>query len=118
MRTTFPKAEPKVIRYRKMGNYNSVNFSRDLEEKLKGEPFTYDAFEKTFLDTLEIHAPQKTKTVRANNKPYLNKDMRKAIMHRSSLQNKMYNFNTPVCLHTDEGVEINPSGHSARQATT
>ena len=73
MRTTFPKAEPTVITYRKMSNYNSDDFSKDLEEKLKGQPFTYAAFEKTFLETLEIHAPQKTKTVRANNKPYLNK---------------------------------------------
>ena len=30
MRTTFPKAEPSVITYRKMGNYNSVDFSIDL----------------------------------------------------------------------------------------
>ena len=77
-----------------MGNYNSNDFSKDLEEKLKGQPHTYDAFEKIFLETLEIHAPQKTKTVRANNKPYLNKDMRKAIMHRSRLQNKMYKCNS------------------------
>ena len=61
MRTTYSKAEPSVIRYGKMRNYNSVDFKSDLGEKLIGQPFTYHAFEEIFLETLEIHAPQKMK---------------------------------------------------------
>ena len=35
MRTTFPKAEPQIIRYRDCSKFNSDNFNRDLEKELK-----------------------------------------------------------------------------------
>ena len=46
------------------------------------------------METLEVHAPQKTKLLRANHKPYVTKEMRKAIMLRSQLQNEMFKHNT------------------------
>ena len=42
-------------------------------------------FEKTFLDVLDDHAPEKKKSIRANHKPYVTKVMRTAIMKRSEL---------------------------------
>ena len=50
----------------------------------------YDEFETTFLNSLNIHAPVKTKTVRANHKPYFSRELRKAIMRRSFLENKYH----------------------------
>ena len=50
--------------------------------------------QKSFFKTLNTHAPQKSKVIRANHKPYVSKEMRKAIMLRSQLQNKLYTYNT------------------------
>ena len=66
MRTTFPKVEPRSIKYRDYSKYNKDMFGYDLKEKLKNQPGDYDTLEKIFLETLDIHAPQKTKLVRAN----------------------------------------------------
>ena len=44
---------------------------------------------------LEIHAPMKKRLVRANDAPYMNKDLRKAIMKRSRLKN-VYNKNPNI----------------------
>ena len=40
------------------------------------------------METLNKHAPKKTKVFRGNHKPYINKTLRKAIMKRSQLKNK------------------------------
>ena len=95
MRTTFPKSEPHIISYRDYSKFNDEKFKRDLEKELKRHPFQYDKFEQAFLSILDRHAPQKSKVLRANSKPYVNKEMRKAIMHRSKLQNKLYKNYTP-----------------------
>ena len=94
MRTTFPKAEPRTIKYRNYSKYSKVAFRNDLGKRLKNQPTNYDTFEEIFLKTLDVHAPQKTKVIRANHKPYVNKKMRKAIMHRSQLQNKLFKYGT------------------------
>ena len=90
LKTTFPIEKPKVIAYRSFSTYNVLNFRQDLKENLCNKENTYYNFEKIFLNVLDSHAPQKKKTVRANHKPYVTKQMRKAIMLRSQLQNKVY----------------------------
>ena len=40
------------------------------------------------METLNKHAPKKTKIFRGNHKPHINKTLRKAIMKRSQLKNK------------------------------
>ena len=97
MRTTFPKREPQIIKYRDFSKYNKVTFGNDLRKNLENQPSDYDTFEKLFLETLEIHAPKKTKVLRANHKPYVSKEMRKAIMIRSRLQNKLFTYGTKEC---------------------
>ena len=47
------------------------------------------------MDTLDKHAPLKKKIVRANHAPYVTKNMRKAIMRRSALENVFYKKKTP-----------------------
>ena len=61
---------------------------------MENQPNNHDTLEKIFLQTLTVHAPQKTKVVRANHKPYVSKEMRKAIMLRSQLQNKLFKHGT------------------------
>ena len=96
MKTTFPKAKPKVVQYHDYKNFNLQNFRRDLRSKIREEPInTYDAFEDIFMLTLNNHAPQKSKVLRANDKPFMTKALRKAIMRRSALKNKFYKTRSP-----------------------
>ena len=52
----------------------------------------YESFENAFLGVLNTHAPLKKKVIRANQKPYVTKNLRKAIMQRSYLENKFYKY--------------------------
>ena len=97
LKTTFPKAKPKILSYRDFSKYIEGNFRRDLRSKLSGiRSNDYETFEKAFLEVLNTHAPYKTKAVRANQKPYMTKQLRKAIMRRSYLENKFYKYKTPA----------------------
>ena len=53
----------------------------------------YD-FENIFMTILNIHAPLRKKYLRANNAPFMNKLLSKAIMVRSRLQNKFHKSKT------------------------
>ena len=55
----------------------------------------YNEFENIFENILQRHAPLKTKYVRANNKPHISKNLRKAIMKRSQLKSLANKTNTP-----------------------
>ena len=89
MKTTFPKAQPKTIYYRDYKNFDLSKFRSELRQELKkNEDQGYFHFEITFLRVLEKHAPMKQKVLRANDKPYMTKILRQAIMRRSVLKNK------------------------------
>ncbi len=47
------------------------------------------------MKILEKHAPSKQKVYRANDKPYMTKALRRAIMLRSSMKNKYMKYKTP-----------------------
>ena len=91
MRTTFPKAKPTIVKYRDFSKYDSEAFGIDLDTRMKNHSVVdYDTFDTIYLQTLEKHAPQKSKVIRANSKPYVTKEMRKAMMLRTQLRNKMH----------------------------
>ena len=46
------------------------------------------------MDVLNFHAPLKRKLVRANNAPFMNSKLRKAIMTRTRLKNKFRKHST------------------------
>ena len=48
----------------------------------------YEIFERVFIELLDLHAPMKEKYMRANNSPFMNKSLHKAVMTRSRLRNK------------------------------
>ena len=91
LKTTFPKSKPKVLLYRDYSKFENENFRKDLKAKLQNPIVKdYESFEKAYLNVLNTHAPFKKKMIRANNKPYVTKQLRKAIMRRSYLENKFY----------------------------
>ena len=84
LKTTFPKAKPRIVPYRDFSKYNVDNFTGELKINLESKGLkNYESFENIFLGVLNSHAPSKKKVIRANQKPYITKEMRKAIMLRS-----------------------------------
>ena len=82
LKSTFPKAKPKQIVYRKFKNADLKYFKNEIRTKMQSID-KYEKFEETFLKVLNKHAPLKKKFIRANHVPYMTKNLRKAIMKRS-----------------------------------
>ena len=55
---------------------------------------TYDQFKEKFMKILNQHAPIKSKLLRANNAPFMNKFLSKEVMIRSRLRNKFNKYPT------------------------
>ena len=85
-RTTFDKNKPNQIRYRSYKNFDSCSFANTLQTDTSNIAF-YDDLEASFVNTLNKHAPIKNKILRANNKPFINQTLRKAISDRSRFKN-------------------------------
>ena len=88
MKATLKSAEPKKLIYRDYSNFSSEYFKDGSMSSICQEKHDYSDFEKKFINTLNKHAPKKIKTFRGNQKPHINKTLRKAIMKRSQLKNK------------------------------
>ena len=92
LRAFFKKAEPKVISYRDYKNFSNDNFRLLLEELGGNFDFTTETALDSFLDicreALNKIAPLKQKYVRANNSPFMNKTILKAIIKRTRLRNR------------------------------
>ena len=90
MRCYFPKQSSTVIKYRSYRKFNRNTFNNDLQHSLSSmsDSSTYDDFETIFIETLNRHAPIREKYIRANNSPFMNKIISKAIMNRSRLKNR------------------------------
>ena len=91
LKSFFKKQAPVTINYRDYKSFNKSIFHKELESKLNGmhsNNTSYEIFESIFMDLLNKHAPMKVKYVRANNAPFMNKILSKAIMTRTRLKNK------------------------------
>ena len=89
LKSTYTKVPPKKIRYRQYKNFFEEQFNVELDANLRrNKPVEYGELEKVIVETLDKHAPMKTKTVRGNNKQHVNKELRKEIMLRTNLKKK------------------------------
>ena len=87
---TFQKLPPRTISYRVFTNFVRSDFERDLFLALLSNPFVshnYGKFLSTFEKILDKHAPIKRRKIRGNQKPFMNKPLRQAIMRISKLLN-------------------------------
>ena len=96
LKTKFIKLPPKIIKYRDYRNFNEIYFLQELNYCIANNYIgNYDEFENIFTNILNRHAPLKTKFLRANNKPYVSKELRKSIMKRSHLKTLAQNSDKP-----------------------
>ena len=91
MKSLFQKQDPITILYRDYKSFDQELFRndllRDLYNKRNGR-ISYDSFEEIVVTLLSQHAPLKKRLIRANNSPFMNKRLSKAVMTRSRLRNK------------------------------
>ena len=91
LNTYVPKQAPVVIKYRDCRKFDNQQFRHDLPSRLADCKETcYEDVKISFKNVLNKHAPMKSKSVRANNSPFMNKTLSKA-MTRSRLKNKFQN---------------------------
>ena len=86
------KLKAKTIIYRDTKNINWDNFKHDIEQIPLNEINRFESkftgFTTLFQSVVDRHAPIKKKTIRGNNKPFMNKELSKAIKNKSRLRNK------------------------------
>ena len=86
-KTSFQKREPKIIKYRDYKNFDNSKFRSEILKR----NFNYTdlrTFKETVFNIFNKYAPIKRKYVRANEAPFMTKELHKAIMKRSRLRNK------------------------------
>ena len=91
LKTTFRKRPPKVVKYRDYKTYSYFQFHHDLDYSFAGvdlDQISNDAYFAVLVEVLDKHAPLKTKSIRANDQPFVTKQLRKEHMKRTRLRNK------------------------------
>ena len=98
LKLTFLKAEPKVIVYMDFSKFAKDDFKTKLNTNILANGVNdYDTLETNILSLYNTLALLKKKVVRANHKPYVTKNLPKAIMTRSSLEGKFYKYRSEEC---------------------
>ena len=86
------KQKPKNILYREIKKVDHDKFRNDISNlpltEIKRFPDTLTGFVTLFRSVVERHAPIKMKTIRGNNKPFMNSELSNAIKQKSKLRNK------------------------------
>ena len=86
------KLKPQVITYRNYKNYNNDRFQGDI--KTCGfDTKDINSFKQTILSVFSKYAPIKKKYIRANEAPFMTKNLHKEIMKRSRLRNNIWSLN-------------------------
>ena len=89
LKSTFVKLPPKIVKYREYKTFCEEEFLKDVEMNLRQTfPTEYSAFQAVFSRVLVKHAPLKQRAIRGNNKQHCNKNLRKAMMTKSTLKTK------------------------------
>ena len=87
-KTTYVKIPPQKIFYRCKKRFSPEIFQNDLAQSLRNIiPGDCESLLNAIETTLNIHQPLKQKMIRGNNKPFVNKELKKAISTRSRLRN-------------------------------
>ena len=107
----FPKTKPKIVNYRDYRNFRNDEFRVELDNKIVKHDISnieYQHFFNIFINILHKHAHMKEKYLYRGK--FMTKDLHKAVMKRSRLQNKFlrdmtetfgkeYKKQRNVCIH-------------------
>ena len=91
MKIYVKKQKSNIIYYRDYKNFSNDQFRTDFLNELTKDHIPVsrlDVFTGTALQILDKHAPMKQKSIRANESPFMTKNLKKEMMNRSRLINK------------------------------
>ena len=87
-RAQLPKMKPNTVTYRTYKYFKKCDFKCELSNALCNQSNVgYDDFETVFMNTLNMHGPMKRKVVRANEAPFMNKEIKK-VHHEKDMSKK------------------------------
>ena len=96
LKSRYTRLQPRKVNYRCYNNFIEENFLTDLSLKITSSNINeIESFENKFETVLNRHAPRKSRIIRGNEKPHVNKDLRKAIMDRFRLRNICLLYTSP-----------------------
>ena len=93
-RANYERLKPIEIQYRSYKNFDEDKFIQDLQKlpfinckQIENKDAAYDLFKNMFKTIVDQHAPLKTKFIHGTHAPFMNKELSKAINHKSKLRN-------------------------------
>ena len=91
-RTHIKRIQPTEIKYRSYKHFNEADFLTELEQVFENKDFSREtdpfySFMVDFENIVQKHAPLKSKILRGNDAPFVTKELRREIRHRSKLRN-------------------------------
>ena len=90
MKKKFEKGHPRTLFYRDYKKFDNDIFIKKLNETINSKKnLDFSAFHKRFQEVLNKCAPMKKKMLRYNDNPFMNRELKKSIMLRSRLKNKL-----------------------------
>ena len=100
LKSYFKKLKPKELIYRDFKNFSNQQFRTELAKELNENNVganQFELFQTVSLGLLNRLKPLKKKTLKNNQSSFITKEMRKAIMTRSMLQNKFLKTKSKEC---------------------
>ena len=96
MKVFFKKQKPNVIQYRDYKKFDNNSFMKDIQDKFlelthEHHSLSFEIFKSTTYQIFDNHVPLKKRYVRANQAPFINKNISKEIMKKTRLRNKFFN---------------------------
>eukprot|EP00794_Sanderia_malayensis_P005084 gene5084-5740_t len=103
LRGGFRKKGPTIVTYRDYSHFDNSKFCDEIATTFQDSSSynDYKAFDTLTMSIFDKHVPCKRKYIRANDCPFMNKQLRKAIMTRSRLKNKIQGHNSITLLEND-----------------
>ena len=101
MKVFYKKQRPNIIRYRDYRNFDNETFMYNVsnsisQENTQNHILQFETFKGKVDHILEKHLPIKLCYVRANEAPFINKNINKNIMKRTRLRNKFLNSKSDI----------------------
>ena len=101
MKVFCKKQKPTIITYRSYKHFSNEVFMADVKNRIsqvtsENNSLDFDIFKAALNEAIQKHAPIKQRYVCANQAPFINKTINKAIMKRSRLKNKFLNTKSDI----------------------
>ena len=120
LKVYFKKKGPSIIQYGKYKNFSNDKFRNELNERIRSkiESSRLDIFVSAVLKVLSKNPPIKKRYIRANEAPFMNKVLKKAIMKSSQLRNVFLKKNLKVKLYIISKGSTASASYGKKNETT